>query len=315
VKKIVLFAFGECRFSTGTIPTDKLFTGQRLDSTGLYYYGARYYDPEIGRFISADIIVSNPANPQSLNRYSYCLNNPLKYVDPTGHEVIIGGTNVTSFYNYINDPMYMGMGPSQNILDLVADSLFQAYDAFRAYSLENAQNYLMAKSMERSDRAVNISFGSTGSSFSAVSREGNNINMTIDKYCQKSDSTWLGLNVIQGAATDIVNIYPDFINSSTTKDLLGMIPLERLVGKVGDWASKGLNTSDILDTYYVDYKHGDFNGWECAFRMGLSVLGYGPPQGSVPAGLIMLMLDLRVAQNTFNTGVKSRGVFEIKGGN
>jgi RHS repeat-associated protein len=78
------FPFGECRNSTGTIDTDKLFTGQRLDGTGLYYYGARYYDPTIGRFISADTIVPDPANPQSLNRYSYCLNNPLKYTDSTG---------------------------------------------------------------------------------------------------------------------------------------------------------------------------------------------------------------------------------------
>jgi hypothetical protein len=52
----------------------------------LYYYGARYYDANIGRFISPDSIVPNPANPQSLNRYSYCLNNPLKYIDPSGHE-------------------------------------------------------------------------------------------------------------------------------------------------------------------------------------------------------------------------------------
>ncbi len=63
----------------------KKFTGQRLDGTGLYYYGARYYDPNIGRFISADSIVPDPMNPQSLNRYSYCLNNPLKYTDPSGH--------------------------------------------------------------------------------------------------------------------------------------------------------------------------------------------------------------------------------------
>jgi RHS repeat-associated protein len=62
-----------------------LFTGQRLDGTGLYYYGARYYDPEIGRFISPDTIIPDPANPQALNRYSYCINNPLKYNDPTGH--------------------------------------------------------------------------------------------------------------------------------------------------------------------------------------------------------------------------------------
>jgi RHS repeat-associated protein len=77
--------FGHTRFSTGIIPTDKKFTGQRLDATGLYYYGARYYDATIGRFISPDTIVPNFANPQSLNRYSYCYNNPLRYTDPTGH--------------------------------------------------------------------------------------------------------------------------------------------------------------------------------------------------------------------------------------
>ncbi|MGC9397236.1 MAG: RHS repeat-associated core domain-containing protein [Anaerolineae bacterium] len=52
---------------------------------GLYFYNARYYDPALGRFIQADTIVPSPANPQSLNRYAYTLNNPLRYTDPTGH--------------------------------------------------------------------------------------------------------------------------------------------------------------------------------------------------------------------------------------
>jgi len=69
----------------GSVPTDIKFTGQRLDATGLYYYNARYYDATIGRFISADTIVPDPFNPQSFNRYAYCLNNPLKYVDPSGY--------------------------------------------------------------------------------------------------------------------------------------------------------------------------------------------------------------------------------------
>ena len=76
-------------------PTAKLFTGQRLDATGLYYYGARYYDATIGRFISPDTVIQSLANPQTLNRYSYCGNNPLKYTDPTGHDYISehgGGT-------------------------------------------------------------------------------------------------------------------------------------------------------------------------------------------------------------------------------
>ena len=51
---------------------------------GLYFYNARYYDPTIGRFISADTLIQAPFDPQSLNRYSYVRNNPLRYVDPTG---------------------------------------------------------------------------------------------------------------------------------------------------------------------------------------------------------------------------------------
>ena len=81
--------YGATRLTSGTAPTDKLFTGQRRDistsGSELYYYRARYYDPNIGRFISADSLVPDINNPQALNRYSYCLNNPLKYTDPTGH--------------------------------------------------------------------------------------------------------------------------------------------------------------------------------------------------------------------------------------
>jgi RHS repeat-associated protein len=62
------------------------YTGQIFDDeTGLYYYGARYYDPELGRFIQPDTMVPDPSDSQQLNRYSYVNNNPLKYTDPTGH--------------------------------------------------------------------------------------------------------------------------------------------------------------------------------------------------------------------------------------
>ncbi len=62
------------------------FTGKRLDDeSGLIYFGARYYAPKLGRFITADTIVQDPYNPQTLNRYSYCNNNPINLVDPTGH--------------------------------------------------------------------------------------------------------------------------------------------------------------------------------------------------------------------------------------
>jgi len=87
--------YGGFRIQSGTIVSDYKFTDQELDSeSGLYNYNARLYDPMIGRFISADSIVPDPYDPQSLNRYSYARNNPLKYVDPDGHsygEVEQGG--------------------------------------------------------------------------------------------------------------------------------------------------------------------------------------------------------------------------------
>ena len=74
-----------CR-EEGTVNVAHKFTGQRLDDeTGLYFYNARYYDPEIGRFCSADSLIQNPSDPQTLNRYTYAGNNPVLYVDPSGH--------------------------------------------------------------------------------------------------------------------------------------------------------------------------------------------------------------------------------------
>jgi len=78
-------AWGENRYTSGTTPTTYRFTGQRQEAgVGLYDYGARWYDPYIQRWISPDTIIPQPANPQSLNRYSYVLNSPLRFTDPSG---------------------------------------------------------------------------------------------------------------------------------------------------------------------------------------------------------------------------------------
>ncbi|MCL4507180.1 MAG: RHS repeat-associated core domain-containing protein [Chloroflexi bacterium] len=69
--------YGETRYSIGDTPTNKRFTSQEQQAgIGLYSFGARFYDALLGRFISADSVVPRPGNPQSLNRYAYCLNSP-----------------------------------------------------------------------------------------------------------------------------------------------------------------------------------------------------------------------------------------------
>ncbi len=78
---------------TATNPslTDRGFTGHKHNNLspvwlGLIYMNARYYHPQLGRFISPDSIVPEPANPQSYNRYSYVRNSPLNFTDPSGHK-------------------------------------------------------------------------------------------------------------------------------------------------------------------------------------------------------------------------------------
>jgi RHS repeat-associated protein len=81
------FPYGEERWPLeSTFPTDYRFTGQRFHSyIKLYHMGARFYDPALGRWTSADTIVPDSSAPQSFNRYTWVLGNPLKFVDPTGH--------------------------------------------------------------------------------------------------------------------------------------------------------------------------------------------------------------------------------------
>jgi len=66
--------------------TDRGFTFQeQLDNVGLIHMNGRMYDPNLGRFLSVDPIFEFPTNTQSLNPYSYVLNNPLSMTDPTGY--------------------------------------------------------------------------------------------------------------------------------------------------------------------------------------------------------------------------------------
>lgn len=68
------------------------FTGKERDSeSGLDYFGARYYGSNMGRMMSPDpsgLVYADPTNPQSLNLYSYVLNSPLKFTDPSGLECV-----------------------------------------------------------------------------------------------------------------------------------------------------------------------------------------------------------------------------------
>ena len=68
---------------------DRGYTGhEHLYASGLINMNGRCYDPVMSSFLSVDAYVQSPDNSQNFNRYSYCLNNPLKYIDPSGWTVL-----------------------------------------------------------------------------------------------------------------------------------------------------------------------------------------------------------------------------------
>jgi RHS repeat-associated protein len=86
------YPYGAERHNIGTLPVDQRYTGQTSDATGansgdtdLYYYNARYYDPQTGAFAAADTVIPAISLSAGLNRYTYVSDSPATASDPTGH--------------------------------------------------------------------------------------------------------------------------------------------------------------------------------------------------------------------------------------
>lgn len=117
-------AFGEIR--SGTSTTDYQYTGQRNEAEiGLYYYVARFYDPQLARFISADTIVPEVGSSQGYDRYAYVNGNPISFNDPSGHKVWDGctgdtgsGGNESIYAAYVYNVWHTDQEREENIQDL-----------------------------------------------------------------------------------------------------------------------------------------------------------------------------------------------------
>ena len=119
--------YGEVVATSGTISNEIKFGGHRSSEAdlGLVYAHARYYNPILARFVSADTMVPDDTNPQALNRYAFAYNNPVSNVDPTGHAPVvvaaiaaiaadtaigyIGFALITAGY-FLDDPVLMSVG-------------------------------------------------------------------------------------------------------------------------------------------------------------------------------------------------------------
>ena len=110
------------------------YTGKERDTeSGNDYFGARYNSSAMGRFLSPDPSMGSVAlrNPQTWNRYAYALNNPLKFVDPTGMCWVAAPSGVGT-YDWMNSP-----NPGQSCYNAIATS---SGSALTMYGSNNAQD-------------------------------------------------------------------------------------------------------------------------------------------------------------------------------
>lgn len=118
-------------FNSVQLPTltDRGYTGhEHLDKFNLININGRMYDPYVGRFLGVDPDIQSPDNSQNFNGYGYCLNNPLKYSDPSGM-VVMPKTNLDAYNSSVNAiDSYFGMMCSMNMPEFGLVSLSWSFD-------------------------------------------------------------------------------------------------------------------------------------------------------------------------------------------
>ena len=158
------------------------YAGEFYDEeTGLYYLRARYYNPYIGRFISEDSYWGEDTNPLSLNLYVYCYNDPIQFVDPTGHWGVLG-----------------------SITKAVTSAVTSAIKSIGSSgSSSSSKSSSSSSSSSKSSGSSNIAIGSSGSSSrskSSSSSSGSNSNITIGSNGNSSSKSNTGIGTTIGTA-------------------------------------------------------------------------------------------------------------------
>jgi RHS repeat-associated protein len=173
------------------------FTGKERDTeTGLDYFSARYYGNAFGRFITPDPLMSSghPYDPQSWNRYTYVLNNPLRYTDPTGLYTFgscNGDKDTCAGY--------------QKRFNQSVDNLKKAAGQLDSHSKEGKQlNKIIKRLGEEGKGGPKINFGDAGKDKAGNSNLGVTIGNSITLNYQALDQTEKGfqLNAAQTTSLD-----------------------------------------------------------------------------------------------------------------
>ena len=120
-------AWGKQTIKLNKIGLQRGYTGhEMLNDFDITNMNGRLYDPVLGRFLSPDNFVQMPDNAQSYNRYSYCLNNPLKYTDPSGEAFVIDDATIAFTIFSVASSMMQAAATGGNVWKAGAFSLLSS---------------------------------------------------------------------------------------------------------------------------------------------------------------------------------------------
>jgi RHS repeat-associated protein len=220
------------------------FTLKERDSeTGLDFFKARYYSTLQGRFTSVDPITGVAKTPQSWNRYSYTLNNPLKYIDPDGERwaqrEVAGGTEY----------LWLGNDDSYNA---ATDSKSENYEGWTAVSFDETQNFTASSSSTDEAGTTTIHALTLNTNGSATK---GTYTITADDRMLSGISAQLGLDYFGPrfkAEESVRGVLSDFSDTvkSVVETLLpssGLTPLHKLDQQTLDYFRKK-STGELLDS-------------------------------------------------------------------
>jgi len=292
VKEKQYETFGNLVSSSGTFDDNREFTGKEKDPTGFHYFGARYYSGDIGRFLSPDPHTLSPGgfeltDPQTLNPYVYCTNDPLYYFDPEGL--------YRTQRNNIVYPVTHGVVAFETGFSMIP--IFSlGWVAVRHFGLPDDPHIFSGEFTTGADwvwgilgaggAPTNIPGGAVTATGVAYALNGAaNDRITLGMFAAKHRET-----VISGGRIDLNKIYPDKMGTKNKavaielakRELRRMenFAIEIRKGRTPEWiVENGLAPSEYLKYYNIymnNQKVGSYRGGIYYDKDGLVTAEQGP---------------------------------------
>jgi RHS repeat-associated protein len=224
------------------------FTGQEEVNAGgidLIHMNGRMYDPHLGRFLSADPVIQDPSNSQCLNRYSYCNNNPIAAVDPSGFSWF------SDLWHDIANVLKDVFHPIAQVLKMpvVSQILELAVAAFAVATLGPAGIAVSATFNAAVSYAQtgNIGFALKTAAFTAISEyawveTGNFLQSQMEYPCQNwEEDHWAVSSLVHGEVGGALNVIEGgsfkngFLSAAASQALSG--PISKIPTTGDSWST------------------------------------------------------------------------------